>query len=391
MDRQNEGDTLTEHESSSSVYVGIFVLAATIACVWMLYKHSKSRVKRRVNYRRVFVLESDETTRINALVTGGSGTLGREIVHSLLQDGGYKVHSLDLFIPECEERNSKVCSYIQADITNLDDLSISVKDMDVVFHTAAVLPTVIGAKDSDFERVIFKGTQNVITACKINKVKRLIYTSTADVVIGVGKTGVNNTDEGHPLPQQPLNAYVSAKGRAEMAVLAANDNETFTTGAIRPGGILEMVVYPKLTHLFYVGDRRRVLPLVAREDLAKAHVHLDKVLTGTETSAAGKAFNLCWNIPESELDHSISSELGERQKVRQLPMSLFTMLTYINVLGHWLTGIPPISPLMTLMALDILKLKFHSYCCDHACKELGWKLTPWKHVVKKFVDRQKES
>ena len=40
-----------------------------------------------------------------------------------------------------------------------------------------------------------------------------------------------------------------------MAVLAANDNETLKTSAVRPGGILEMVVYPKVTHLFYIGDR----------------------------------------------------------------------------------------------------------------------------------------
>ena len=389
--------TLTEHETSSSVSIGLFVFAATVACTWMLCKHKQARVKRRVvNYRRVFVshgdvLESKEATKINALVTGGSGMLGREIVLSLLKDGGYKVHSLDLFIPEGENQNSEVCSYIQTDITDLDDLSIAVKSMDVVFHTAAILPTVIGAKDSDFENVIFKGTQNVIAACKENKVKRLIYTSTADVVIGVGKIGVNYTDENQPLPQHPLNAYVSAKGRAEMAVLAANDNETLTTSAIRPGGILEMVVYPKLTHLFYVGDRGRTLPLVARGDLAKAHLHLDKVLTDKKTLAAGKAFNLSWNIPESELDESISSELGDHLKVRQLPMFLFMLLTYINVFVHWLTGIPPFSSLMTLMALDILNLKYHSYCCDRACKELGWKLTPWKHIVKRLVDTQKES
>ena len=319
------------------------LFAAVIGLFWMLYTLKRTTTNRRINYRCAEVnkalleLQNDSANgRINALVTGGSGMLGREVVSHLLKDGGYKVHSLDLFIPEAKKRNSEVCSYIQADITNYDDLCTAMRGMDVVFHTAAILPTVMGATDADFERVIVQGTKNVITVCRECKVKRLIYTSTADVVISKGEVGVDNTDEYHPFPKEPLNAYVSTKGRAETAVLAANGRDGLVTGALRPGGILEMVVYCKLKHLMYIGDRERILPLVACGDLAKAHLLLDKILANTDSSsaAAGKAFNLSCNIPEKELDNLVAFEKDNGQMARKLPMPVLILLTYLNVIGH---------------------------------------------------------
>ena len=373
----------------------LFLFAAIVGIVYMLYKRRKAKGKRPlVTYRQVemnkALLESGDSAKINVLVTGGSGMLGKEIVHCLLKDGGYKVHSLDLLLPEEENRNSEVCSYIQADITNFDDLRIATRGMDVVFHTAALLPTVIRASKTDFDEVNLKGTENVITACKECKVKRLIYTSTADVVISKGLTGVENTDEDHPLPKEPLNAYVGAKGRAEKAILEANDDDSLTTCALRPGGILELIVNPKLDHLVYVGEKGRPLPLVACEDLAQMHLCVDKALN-KKSVAAGKAFNLCCTISECELDETIAAEKGDGQTSEALSMLLYTLLTYVNVVGYWLTGVAPISPLMTFMALDILKLKYHSYSCSRAHKELGWKPTPWKDTVKKLVGKWKES
>ena len=375
---------------------------ATIGLLWMLHELKRTIKKRKINYRCFEVnralLDDSARIMINALVTGGSGMLGREIVSCLLKDGGYKVHSLDLFIPQEENRNSEVCSYIQADVTNYDDLCTAMRGMDVVFHTAAILPTVMGATNADFNKVIVQGTENVITACKECRVKRLVYTSTADVVISKGVLGVDNTDEDHPFPKEALNAYVSTKGRAETAVLAANSRDGLTTSALRPGGILELVLYPKLKHLMYIGDRERMLPLVACGDLAKAHLQLDKILAKTAAdsssqsqSAAGRAFNLSCSIPEKELDDLVATEIGNGQMARRLPMSIFILLTYINVIGHWLTGIAPINSVMTLMALDILKLKFHTYSSSRAQAELGWRPTPWKRIVKRLIKEWKEA
>jgi nucleoside-diphosphate-sugar epimerase len=42
------------------------------------------------------------------------------------------------------------------------------------------------------------------------------------------------------------------------------------------------------------------------------------------------------------------------------------------------------------MALDILKLKFHTYSSARAQAELGWRPTPWKSVVKRLIKETKK-
>ena len=369
----------------------LFIALQLFGLAFMLYKHWKEHGRRQlVRYRVVDVnislLESKESGNVNALVTGGSGTLGKEIVRCLIEDGGYKVYSLDLSIPGEEARNSEVCSYIQADITSFDDLCIATKGMDVVFHTAAILPMVIGLKNSDFDNVNLKGTENVIAACKECKVKRLVYTSSTDVVLGKGEQGVKNADEDHPLPKQPLNAYVRTKGRAEKTVLSANGDGGLSTCAVRPGGILEMM---KLERPIYIGEKGRDFPLVSGKDVAKVQIQLDKLLSNNSKVAEGKVFILATNATQHEVNETILSEINNGKTAPHIPLTILLPLTYTNVIVYSLTGITLISSRLNLMMLDFVKLKSHTVSSARAERELGWKPTPWKDTVKKLIKERK--
>ena len=375
----------------------LLLFSALVGLAWMLYKRRKAHGRRHpVTYRSVEVnkslLESEEPGKVNALVTGGSGMLGKEIVRRLIQDGGYKVHSLDLFIPEEEKRDSEVCFYIQADITNFDDLLMAAKGMDVVFHTAAILPTVMGAKDSDFDVVNVKGTENVIAACKECKVKRLVYTSSIDVVVSKGQQGVENADEDYPFPKHPLNAYVGTKQDAEKAILSANSDSGLATCAVRPGGILEFIIRHKIERPVFIGKTRRILPVVSSADVAVVEIQIDKLLSEKSKVAEGKVFILATNIGEGELVEAVVNELNDCQRIETISFVLLSLLTYINVTIHYLTGVAPLSPFMTTMVLDFVKLKSHpGVSSARAERELGWKPTPWKELVKKLVKEFKET
>ena len=374
----------------------LLLFAALVGLLWVLYKRRRAQGRRRlVSYRSVDVnkslLESEGAGKVNALVTGGNGTLGKEIVRCLIEDGGYRVFSLDLFIPGEESRNSEVCSYIEADITNFDDLRIATKGMDVVFHSAAIVPTVIGAKNSDFDDVNLKGTENVIAACKECKVKRLVYTSSVDVVLGKGEQGVKNADEDHPLPQQPLNAYIRTKGRAEEAVLSANGDGGLSTCAVRPGGILEMMMRFKVERPIYIGEKGRDFPLVSGEDVAKVQIQLDKLLSNKSKVAEGKVFILSTNTVEHTVIEAVANELNDGRSAESFSVKIYSLMTYVNVIVYSLTGIAPFSELITLQGLDFVKLKSHTFSSARAERELGWKPTPWKDTVKKLVKEWKET
>ena len=95
---------------------------------------------------------------------GGSGYLGKRLVRQLIDDGGYKVHSLDLSVPPSHKRNPGVSSYIQTDITNRDDMNKALEGMDVVFHTASIIPLTLEVTNDDMQRVNIEGVRNVIEA-----------------------------------------------------------------------------------------------------------------------------------------------------------------------------------------------------------------------------------
>jgi nucleoside-diphosphate-sugar epimerase len=66
-----------------------------------------------------------------------------------------------------------------------------------------------------------RGTKNVLSACmRAGTVRRLVYTSTASVVID--GTDIQNGDESMPYPRYHLDTYSASKAHAERLVIAAN-------------------------------------------------------------------------------------------------------------------------------------------------------------------------
>ena len=161
-----------------SVRFFVFILLVGIAYTFLKRRKVGKTV---VVYKRVWVNAGAEG-KVNAVVTGGNGCLGKRMVKNLVADGRYKVHSLDLRIPREEDRSPEVCSYIQADITNRDDLIVALREssqVDAVFHVASIIPHRVGFTVEDFNRINTNGTKNVLEACQ----ERLIYTTCAGVVL----------------------------------------------------------------------------------------------------------------------------------------------------------------------------------------------------------------
>ena len=219
--------------------------------------------------------------------------------------------------------------------------------------------------------------------------KQLIYTSSVGVTLGKSNAGANNVNEDHPFPKDSLNAYVRTKREAEKAVLAANGESGLTTGAIRPGGMLELIVKCKLDRPYYVGEKGLFYPIVTSDDVAKVHLQLDKILVQNPSIAAGRVYIVATTISERELAKTVATELDDDQKAVSFSMSLYSLLTYFNVIGYWLTGTAPINPRMTLMVLKFMKLQSHSFSCARAQKELGWTPSPWKDRMKRLVKEWK--
>lgn len=286
---------------------------------------------------------SSETSdkKMTALVTGGNGALGGEITSCLLQDGNYDVQSLDIILPEDEYRNRKVNMYIQADITNFDDLCLAFKNVDVVIHCASLTPISIRHSNEDFYQVNVVGTQNVIKACLECGVKRLLYTSSASVTVSKDPKEIScDSDESCPLPNNPLNIYVATKGKADQLVREANGKNDLRTCVLRPNVFVHSLFSAIEENLYFPSGLDFEISLVAVESVAQAHILAEKKLLDSAGSSAiaGKAINISdQKVSLLKFAQFIASE--KKTSLTYVPLSLVKFLAWINTIVYKCTGL----------------------------------------------------
>lgn len=122
--------------------------------------------------------------RKKILVTGGTGSIGREIVKQLLefQPEQIRVFSRDdtkQFELEHELRSPENVRFLIGDIRDLNRLKMAMEEIDYVLHVAA-LKHVAACEYNPFEvvKTNVDGTQNVIEAALARNVERVINIST---------------------------------------------------------------------------------------------------------------------------------------------------------------------------------------------------------------------
>lgn len=127
----------------------------------------------------------------NILVTGACGTVGAELVKSLLSNDKYKPNSVvgidnnesNLFFLDQLYLDDSRANFHLADIRDRDVLTRLMQDIDIVFHAAA-LKHVILCEGSPYEAVQtnIMGCQNIIDAAKSNNISKVIFTSSDKAV-----------------------------------------------------------------------------------------------------------------------------------------------------------------------------------------------------------------
>jgi len=141
---------------------------------------------------------------MNILVTGGAGFIGRHLVNRLVSKG-HNVTVYDNFSTSKKDPIDKA-KIIEGDIRDADDVQRAMRDVEAVFHLAAITE----ARSTDDNLVYntnFIGSKNVFEAAKAVGAK-IIFTSSA-AVYGDAKV-CRESDECHPLSQ-----YGKSKLRAE--------------------------------------------------------------------------------------------------------------------------------------------------------------------------------
>ncbi|MDN5278521.1 MAG: 2-alkyl-3-oxoalkanoate reductase [Clostridiales bacterium] len=259
-----------------------------------------------------------------ALVTGGSGFLGRAIVDLLLA-ADIKVRILCR--KDYPDLLEKGCSIFKGEISDYDLVTKAVEGCDMVFHTAAKAG--IEEPYSEYVRINVTGTENIVKACLEKSVKRLIYTSSPSVVFSHGN--IEGADESLPYPDHHEAYYPKTKAMAEKHVLSSN-SEKLATVSLRPHLIWgpgdnhlapRLISKAKAGRLKFIGDGNNRIDTVFIDNAAKAHIlAAERLFPGSKVS--GKAYFITNGDPRpiKEIVNGILAAAGVAPVTATIPFWL---------------------------------------------------------------------
>lgn len=306
------------------------------------------------------------------LITGGGGFVGSHIVKQL------RKRDIDCVVfgrnpyPQVAAMGAEC---VQGDITDVSSLLLATKNVDTVFHVAALAG--IWGKWDDYYRINVTGTGNVLTACRKNGVRNCIYTSTPSVVFN-GEDIIKG-DESLPYGKKVLCHYAKSKIMAEKLVLESNSQE-LSTCAIRPHlvwGPGDPHLIPRLLargrkkELKKVGSCKNLVDISYVENVATAHLLAAENLEKTGT-AAGKAYFISQGDPVNLWDWV--DELFVNFNIPAIEKRVPFAVAYLA--GAILEGVHTIfalekEPKMTRFLAEQLA-KSHCFSMENAKNDLGY-------------------
>ncbi len=159
--------------------------------------------------------------KLRVLVTGASGTVGKEVVSQLTQDKDkYVVSVFDLKTKESEKFFRRFKSNISVhygDIGNEQTVAQACKDKDAVIHLAAIIPPLADEDHVLAEKVNVKGTRNLIQGLqKHSSGAFFLYSSSISVYGDRLQNPLIKTDD--PLEPCERDYYAKTKLKAEKLI-----------------------------------------------------------------------------------------------------------------------------------------------------------------------------
>jgi 2-alkyl-3-oxoalkanoate reductase len=285
---------------------------------------------------------------LKALVTGGGGFLGGSIVKALVKRGD-TVKSIQR--SEYPWHKDIGVESIQGDLTKQKDINDAAKDCEIIFHVAAKAG--VWGDYNDYYNANVIATRNVLEACRLNKVKYLVYTSTPSVVFdGNNEEGINETA---PYAKIFFNAYQKTKAESEKLVVDSNSSELKTVslrphliwGPNDPHLVPRIIDRAKAGRLKLVGNKNNNVDCCYIDNATKAHLLAADCLQNSGV-CAGKVYFVSNDEPisMSELINKILNAANMSPVNKIIPEKLAYLIGLILEKSYTLLNIKD-EPVMT--------------------------------------------
>lgn len=193
-----------------------------------------------------------------ALVTGGTGMIGREVAR-ILKENNCSVTSVSLDDLKLDNE----INYIKGDLCDFNLCLEITKDIDFLFHIAGIKGSVIVTqeKPASFYVPLVMMNTNILEAARRNKIEKILYTSS----IGAYASAEIFIEKNDDLSSQPMDKFPGwAKRMAELQIQSyAIEYGLDNFSIVRPSNIYgpgdnfdenNAMVIPSLIKKIYRGD-----------------------------------------------------------------------------------------------------------------------------------------
>jgi len=261
---------------------------------------------------------------MKVLVTGGGGFLGQAVCRQLAAAGHTPIamnrnRYAALDEAKIEQRTG--------DVANLDSVLAACEGVDAIVHSAGK----VGAwgKLEDYYEANVRGTDNVLAACELRGIDKLVFTSSPSVVHG--GADLDGVDESVPYAAHFSSAYAQTKALAEQRVLAANGPKLgcvalrphFIWGPGDPNLVPRVLKQARSGRLRLIGKEPKKIDTTFVDNAADAHLlALEKIAPGAPI--AGKVYFISNGEPTT-IENVINAWLkadGFPPETRRIPLGL---------------------------------------------------------------------
>ena len=309
---------------------------------------------------------------MDALVTGGTGFVGANLVRGLLA-GGRTVRVLARKGGDRRALEGCAVEIAEGDLLDVESLRAAVKGAGRVYHVAADYR--LWARDlRELYRAIVDGTRHILTAAVGAGAERIVYTSTVGA-LGIPKNGTPGTETSRVGLEDMVGPYKASKFLAERVA-----DELAARGApigpwdVKPTPTGQMVV--DFLKGKMVGSLDTGLNIVHVRDVARGHI------LAAERGRVGEKYMLGHrSMSLIEIFRALAGMTGLRAPRFRVPYGVAWMAALCMEGAARVSGRPPQVP---LNAVRMARKRMY-FSAEKAVRELGLPQTPAEDALREAV------
>lgn len=321
---------------------------------------------------------------MKCMVTGATGFIGIRLVQKLLEQND-QVNILVRSKHKLPEEIQRKVSVFEGDLMNLEAIENAMNNCDFVFHLAAFAG--IWSKDKMLAwRTNVEGTKNILNAALKNKIKKVVYTSSAATF--PPSKEIEPVDETSQLPDSYLTDYEITKRKAEqlcmefttkgLDTVIVNPTRVFGPGPLNKSNSVTILIKKYIKGMWRIipGNGNQIGNYVFIDDVVNGHIGaLKKGVPGEKYILGG--VNVSYNVFFTTIGRVAKRE----HKLFHLPYPAMSAFSKIELFLAETFGKPPLITPPWVKRYNQNRL----VSSEKAIKELAYSVTPLSEGIEKTI------